>query len=196
MDDFNSAWAIQGTIGFAGTQDNPPDGSWQLLILDHTDTPGAGGYHYDMNGRVGGKVFAADSIDAKAPWTIDFTHEMLEMLGDPMTDDLVTLPNNPLQWFREVCDPCEADENGYLVGDVWVTDFVTPSYGYTAGTLGPFSFKDNLKSGAPTLLPGGYITLYDPQTQQYLQHFAKQADGKLSRRALHAKRPAHIMGMR
>jgi len=191
MDDFASIWGIQGTIGFAGSGDEPADGSWQLMILDHTDTPGAGGYHYDQDGQVGGKVFAADAIDAEAPWTIDFTHEMLEMLGDPLTGTLVTVPGQSLQWFREVCDPCEADQYGYLIGEVWVTDFVTPAYGDGAGPL--FDFKNNLTAGAPTLLPGGYVTMYDPATGEYHQKFAKQADGKLSRRALHSRRMLHIM---
>lgn len=193
MDDFAGAWGIQGKIEFAGTGDTPPDGSWQLLILDHTDTPGAGGYHYDVHGRVGGKVFAGDAVAASAPWTIDFSHEMLEMLGDPMADAINRhqLPGG-LEWFQEVCDPVEADQYAYMAYDQWVTDFVTPAYGDGGG--GPYDFKSYLTNWAPALLPGGYITLYDPMTRQYYQRFAKQADGKLSRRALNSRRSMHILG--
>lgn len=191
-DDFKSVWGIAGTIEFVGLHDTPPVGAWQLMILDHTDTPGAGGYHYDEQGRIGGKVFAADAIASEAPWTIDFTHEMLEMLGDPMTNTLVRLPKSRYEWFQEVCDPCEADQFGYLVNGVWVTDFVTPAY---AGLdKGPMDFKGHMEQGAPALLPGGYITLYDPLIGMYIQHFAKQADGKLSRRALQSHRPMHCLG--
>jgi hypothetical protein len=191
MDNFNSVWSIQGKIEFVGANDQPPPDAWQLLILDHTDTPGAGGYHYDTRGRVGGKIFAGDAIAFKAPWTIDFTHEMLEMLGDPMTDTIVPLPHSRYEWFQEVCDPCEADQFAYQINGVWVTDFVTPAYCFK--DTGAFDFQGHLKSGAPTLLAGGYITLYDPWTMEYHQRFAAQADGMLSRRAMSSHRMRHAL---
>jgi hypothetical protein len=60
-----------------------PKGSWPLYLMDHSDEPGALGYHMDEHGRVEGKVFAADDQKYGVSWTIDLTHELLEMLGGP-----------------------------------------------------------------------------------------------------------------
>jgi hypothetical protein len=191
--DVKSVWGWGATIEFVGLNDQPPDGAWQLEILDHTDTPGAGGYHLDQNGQVSGKVFAGDAIDARAPWTIDATHEQNEMICNPFTNDtaLVKLPHMRLQWFRECGDPVEGDGYGYLVNGVWVTDFVTPAYAYL--DTGPYDFKGHLHDGCPALLPGGYITLYDPILRRYIQHFAQQADMTMSRRARAAHRPDRLI---
>jgi hypothetical protein len=191
-DDFESVWRLGATrVEFAGLNDQFPDGSWILEILDHTDTPNAGGYHFDANGRVGGKSFAGDDIAAQSPWTITATHELLEMIGDPFTDALVPLPHSRFEWFREVCDPVEGDGYAYLVGDVWVSDFVTLAYAYRGD--GPYDFKGHLHAGCPALLPGGYITLYDPIRRRYIQHFAERADGTMSRRGRASHRPARII---
>jgi hypothetical protein len=61
---------------------------WPLSILDTTDVPGAGGYHDDDGGLVQGCVFAADAMQYGEAWTVNATHELLEMLGARRQHDL------------------------------------------------------------------------------------------------------------
>jgi hypothetical protein len=59
---------------------------------------------------------------AAGTWTVQLSHEVVEMLVDPdLTGD-------------EVCDPVE--EDAYRLDGVWVSDFVTPAW-FTGGG-GPF----------------------------------------------------------
>lgn len=156
---------------------NPAQEAWSLYIYDHTDIPGAGGYHDDNQHEVQGKVFARDAMNAGEAWTVDASHEMLEMLGDPLINKILRSPGVRLEWFAEVCDPVEADVCGYKVGDVLVSDFVLPSY--INGLRTPYDYTGHLKGPFPDLTHGGYITLYDPKTGQLHQRFANI----LSRRA-------------
>lgn len=162
---------------------DPAPEAWPLYIYDHTDIPGAGGYHDDDLMKVQGKVFAADAMEHNEAWTVDASHEMLEMLGDPLTTKIIKVPGLRLEWFAEVCDPVEADSFGYKVGDVLVSDFVLPSYSKSI-PLGHFDFTGALKGPCPDLTHGGYITLYDPKTRQFHQRFADH----LSRRAMNSHR--------
>lgn len=93
--DWLQHWPGRGaTLHFVGKDEPVQAGMWPLYILDHTDVPGAGGYHDDDGGRVEGKVFAADAMQYGEAWTIDATHELLEMLGDPKTDTRLPIPRS------------------------------------------------------------------------------------------------------
>jgi hypothetical protein len=58
------------------------------------------------------------------PWSVDLSHEVLEMLSNP--PGLKTYANQPL----EVCDAVESV--WYRLRGVWVTDFVTPAWFHDA----------------------------------------------------------------
>src|SRR5215469_6926075 len=138
-DDWLPHWPNRGaTLHFAGLADQVPAGMWPLYILDHTDVPGAGGYHDDDSGLPQGKVFAGDALEFNDPWTVDCSHELLEMLGDPDANTTVALPHR-LHCLQEVCDAVEANQYAYTKPqwpDVLLSDFVFPAY-FIHGALGP-----------------------------------------------------------
>ena len=146
---------------FLGKGHRVPKGIWPLYLLDHSDQPGALGYHLDQHGRIQGKVFAADDQRYGVSWTVDLTHELLEMLGDPTTDTLINLPDGR-QYIREVCDAVEDDSVAYMKNGVLVSDFVTPAYFFESKDT-KYDFCGKLNGTAPTLTPGGYLGIYDRQ---------------------------------
>jgi hypothetical protein len=211
-EDFAPLWGIDAEIVF-GPASTDPAKTWLLEILDHTDVEGAGGYHVDENGRVSGEVFAADAIAAGEAWTVDASHELLEMLADPTagTDpgrfvDLIGRYAG-LQCLREVCDAVESDALGYDRAGadgapVLLSDFVLPRYfgqenPPAAGMRADFGGHLPLGAVAPTLLSGGYLGIYDPATGQWSQ-VSDFVAGRRSRRAMRHGRTAwaaaHIFG--
>lgn len=180
--DFSPVWGLDATLGFFGIGDpDPGPGTWPLLLLDTTDQPGAGGYHLDQSGQVFGRVFCRDAIDAGDSWTIDASHELLEMLADPTagTDPSQYVWLQGGEWtgkqcLREVCDACEAEQFGYsrLGADgspVMLSDFVTPGYFFLPDHSGHFDFGKHLKAAAPALLVDGYLGIFDPATGDWSQ---------------------------
>jgi hypothetical protein len=181
-------WPGRGaTLHFAGKDAAVPKGMWPLYVLDHTDVPGAGGYHDDDNNLPQGKVFAADAMEYGEHWTVDLSHELLEMLGDPTTNTIIAIPRSPLHCLQEVCDAVEADQYGYERDGVLLSDFVLP--GYFTGHLGTnepphaYDFKGHLRNPVPSLLHGGYLGIQLPDGE-WTQIIKRRADNKkVSRRA-------------
>lgn len=110
------------------------------------------------------KVFANTAKTYGVPWTLTFSHEILETLVDPSASACVFLQDSSdssagVIVAFEVCDPCQDEIHGYKIDDVVVSDFVFPSWFEIHPSNGPFDFTDNLKSSL-SLLPGGYVLLY------------------------------------
>ena len=139
--------------------------AWLVVVGDDSDQVGALGYHEITNaGQPLGKVFAKTDKDNGLSWTVTASHELLEMLADPWACLCAYGVDGKVRAY-EVCDPVEADDLGYSVdggfGDVRVSDFVTPAW--FDSSPGPYSFRNH--PVAPlTLLPGGYISIYDGTT--------------------------------
>jgi len=176
----------QFALFFSGGKSGGPDfsGMWKVEVLDHADEPDALGYHLDDQGRVSGKLFAADCIADGVSWSVDGTHELGEMAVDPTANILVALPGG-VQTIKEIADPVEGDQLGIEIDGVLCSDFVLPSY-FSEGP-GPWDMRSQMlgiigfAGPAPTLAPGGYISLME--NGQWTQKFAELADGRLSDRA-------------
>lgn len=183
-EDWLSHWPGRGAnLHFAGLRGLVPVGMWPLYILDVTDVPGAGGYHDDDSGLPQGKVFAADAMQYGEAWTVDATHELLEMLGDPDVNTILPIPHTRLHCYQEVCDAVEADRYGYTKPrwpHVRLTDFCYPAY-FTGGH-GPYDAMRHLTKPAPALLHGGYLGI-ELANGEWTQIVKQDLDGKLSRRA-------------
>jgi hypothetical protein len=190
-EDWAPHWPENGPatkLHFAGTGASVPQGLWPLFIYDHTDVPGAGGYHSDDTGTPQGKVFAGDAMQFGEAWTVDATHELLEMLGDPQTNTILAIPYTHLHCLQEVCDAVEADRYAYHRDGVLVSDFVLPDY--FTGKGGPhFDFAGHLTGHVPTLLHGGYLGIQLPDGQ-WTQIIKRDEAGNMSRRAMHSHRMA------
>src|SRR5262245_47860670 len=103
-----------------------------MYLVDESSLPGALGFH-DLNTRdmPFGFVFVLDSND----WTTTLSHESLELILDPTANVFVPGPDprNPTTVVLHTYEACDAVERlSYPIGDVLVSDFVTPSY-FTVG---------------------------------------------------------------
>src|SRR6185369_2497284 len=128
--DFAPAWGIDADLQFIDPGQKIPNGAWVVGIFDTSDQANALGYHDVTNdGLPVGKVFAKSDLDAHLSWTVTASHELLEMLADPDIN-LTVFTLNEFNSARliayEVCDPCEADADGYKIGHTLVSDFVFP----------------------------------------------------------------------
>src|SRR5262249_24332179 len=94
-DDFAPIWKADATLQFLGRGHRVPRGVWPLYLLDHSDQPGALGYHLDEHGRIEGKVFAADDQRYGVSWTVGLTHQMFAKLRGPHPNYLILLPHPP-----------------------------------------------------------------------------------------------------
>jgi hypothetical protein len=164
--DFAPAWGIDADLTFVPHGKRPAANTWWLVVLDNSDQAGALGYHdITRQGLPLGKVFAKSDMQYGLQWSVTASHELLEMLADPDIN-LTAFVQKDLQHGRlfayEVCDAVEADELGYQIDGVQVSDFVFPSW------FESFRKKDatqfdycNLVKEPFQLLKGGYIGVYD-----------------------------------
>lgn len=171
--DFAPVWGTDGTI-VVTTRLKADPLSWWLVILNDSDQAGALGYHdLSANGYPLGKVFAATDQKFNLSSSVTASHELLEMAADPYIDGLKGVLNvngQPRIYACEVADPVEADNLGYAIGGVQVSDFVTPAW-FHPGEPGPFSFRQNVQQ-ALQLATGGYISWLSSFTQGWQQSTA------------------------
>lgn len=161
--DFAPVWGIDAAVRYVGLKEKPLPTEWALVILDNSDQADALGYH-DLTkaGLPIGKIFAKTDFQYGEQWSVTASHELLEMLADPAINLSVMVEgkDGSIKLFGyEVCDACEADKLAYKIGDVLVSDFVTPAWFETFRKTGPFDFQNKIKKPFG-LLPGGYIGLY------------------------------------
>lgn len=181
--DFAAWWGSDATLRFVGQREAPSPGEWVCWILDNSDAPGDLGYHVDQGSVPEAKVFAAEDLRAGLALSITLSHELLEMLGDPTTQRTVPASDGRT-YVVEVCDPVEADQDGYDIDGVRVSNFVTPRYfGMSNPADDPrFDHLGLLRAGLPALRPGGYCLFEQDGAWHTLA--ARHANGSLGRRAL------------
>jgi len=157
--DFKAYWnADCSLIAFDKTH-AIPEGWWQVVVLDDPDQAGALGYHeLAENGAPLGKVFAGLDLRDGYSWTVTLSHELLEMLADPWINWCAAAGDGKI-YALEVCDPVEADNLGYEINGVLVSDFVTPAW-FESPTVGRVDFKQRV-SRPLQLGNGGYISVLD-----------------------------------
>jgi len=162
---FAPAWGVDATLSLVAPGARPLAGSWWLVILDDSDQAGVLGYH-DLTDEAMplGKVFVRTAQAAGVKWTITASHELLELLADPAINLTVCAnENNDLVLYAyEICDPCQADEFGYVIDGVTVSDFVFPSWFENFHRSGAVPLDYCGKITAPfAILPGGYANVLD-----------------------------------
>jgi len=163
---FAPAWGTDARLTFVPKGHQPAPKSWWLAILDNSDQAGALGYHDLTNeGLPLGKVFAGSDVAYGYQWSVTASHELLEMLADPDINLTVFVQSDAtrgLIYMHEVCDACEADELGYRIDGVLVSDFVYPAWFESFWSVGAAQFDQQKKIDKPfDLLPGGYIGVFD-----------------------------------
>jgi len=157
---------------------NLDPGIWPVYVTDDVGADAAGFHLTEHN-----QPFAI--VQTGNTWSVTASHEILEMLVDPSGNRLVpatavAIIDNEVQdtagkfeYLVEICDPPEGEQNGYLIDDVLVSDFYTPSYFDPAGTVGSrYSYSGRI-TRPRQVLPNGYLTWYNPQSNklQQVRHF-------------------------
>ncbi len=172
--DLPQCWAgISASVSFAPSLASLPHGAWPVFLVSHLP-PGEGGFHQDRHNQPYAKVIASPNDDG---WTIDASHEIIEMLVDPFGNRMhasqgIRIANGDVvdgtgvfNYLVEACDPCEANEYGYDINGIVVSDFITPHYydaQAAANTL--YSFRGHIERPRQ-MLPGGYISYVQPDGQ-------------------------------
>ncbi|GHF67795.1 hypothetical protein GCM10010218_56620 [Streptomyces mashuensis] len=166
--DFFPVWQIQATVDAFEKVEDVPVGYWPMIIKDDIGEPGAAGVHMDKDGQPFSLIQYSES------WSLTASHEMLEMLGDPWGNRLVSGQSpkpdqGVVQFLVEVADPPEDAKYGYTVNGMLVSDFITPHFYDPVTAPGVrYSFGGNLP-GPRQILPGGYLSWLDPKSRHWWQ---------------------------
>jgi hypothetical protein len=177
-------WNVQASVTYQPNPMKIPAGVWPVFLVKSLP-PGEGGFHLDQHNQPYAEVIASAQSDE---WTIDASHETVEMLVDPAGNRLqnsiaiavegkqIEDTSGEFAYLVEACDPCEADNFAYSIQGVAVSDFITPHFYDPVATAGiRYSF-----TGAITrprdILAGGYITWVNQETDevQQLQYLTSQ----------------------
>jgi hypothetical protein len=175
--DLPQFWPVTASVMYLPTAHKIPVGVWPVLLVEKLP-PGEGGFHADKHKQPYSKVIASPSDNT---WTIDASHEILEMLVDPYGNRMqssvaIEIVGDKIQdgtgqygYLVEACDPCEDNSYAYTVNGIAVSDFITPHFYDPLKTSGTrYSFADNIKAPRQ-ILPGGYISFVDPIKDEWEQ---------------------------
>jgi hypothetical protein len=166
--DFRPVWEVEATIDSFPKLEDVPVGYWPIMIRDDIGTPGAAGVHLDKDGQPFALVTMSDS------WSLTASHEMLEMLADPFGNRLVPgqspkSDQGRVEFLVEVADPSEAEEFGYTVNDILMSDFYTPHFFDPVKADGVRYSYTGAITEPRTILKGGYISFHDPVSNHWWQ---------------------------
>jgi hypothetical protein len=177
MRDLPQYWNVQATVRYLPDPKKIPVGVWPVFLVARLP-PGEGGVHLDKKNQPYSLVIGTpDSND----WTIDASHEALEMLVDPwgnrlQTSRAIKIVGSDVQdavgefdYLVEACDPCEANELAYAIQGVAVSDFITPHFYDPVATAGTrYSFAGHIERPRQ-VLKGGYISFTNPAENEWQQ---------------------------
>lgn len=163
--DFEPTWGFGAVCIFVPREHIPPD-AWRIYLRDHAPVAGELGFHDDV-GNPTGYAFVVDAISDQVSWTVTLSHEVLELLADPLATKTATIGTERFAW--EVCDACEDDQFAYPVAGHHLSDFVLPSW-FDPSATGPYTFRGSVKMPL-ALAEGGYIGVQSVATGQWVQRF-------------------------
>jgi hypothetical protein len=177
MRDLPQYWNVQATVRYLSNPKAIPVGVWPILLVAKLP-PGEGGVHLTRKNQPYSLVIGTPGSN---DWTIDASHETLEMLVDPAGNrlqssraikisgkDTADTPGE-FEYLVEVCDPCEANQYAYSINGIAVSDFITPHfYDPVVSSSTRYSFGGNI-TRPRQILPGGYISFTDPQSNDLEQ---------------------------
>ena len=177
MRDLPQFWNVHATVQYLPDPKRIPAGVWPVFLVKKLP-PGEGGVHLDRKNQPYAQVIASKS---GTDWTIDASHETVEMLVDPAGNRLqasraIEIVGNDVEdapgefeYLVEACDPCEGNQYAYTIAGIAVSDFITPRFYdpvVVAGTR--YSFGGNIKRPRQ-ILPGGYISFANTQADEFQQ---------------------------
>ncbi len=166
-DHFGPTWDVTATIDAFPSLDDMPHGYWPVVIQDDIGINQPGVHLSD-----GGEKCFALVLFSGSKWTLTLSHEILDMLADPLGVTFQAGPSvkagqGSVEYLVEVCDPCQSDDCAYPVNGVLVSDFVTKPY-YTGYGAGSYSYAGNVKQPR-SVKPYSYVTWYNPLSRDWWQ---------------------------
>ena len=175
--DLSQFWNVKASVSYLPSPAKIPAGVWPVFLVKKLP-PGEGGFHMDKHNQPYAEVIASTESDE---WTIDASHETLEMLVDPYGNRLqnsssIDIKSGKIQdgtgefaYLVEACDPCEADDYSYAIQGIAVSDFLTPHFYDPVQTPGTrYSFTGAIKAPRQ-ILPGGYISWVNQEADELQQ---------------------------
>jgi len=176
--DLPQYWNVHATVRYLPESTQIPAGVWPVYLVGKLPD-GMGGVHLDKRNQPYALV---ESVPGDDGWTLDASHETLEMLVDPSGNRLRTSfaigidangkihdTSGQFEYLVEACDPCEGSQYAYSIQGIAVSDFITPHFYDPKPTSGTrYSFAGNIP-GPRQVLKGGYISFVDPQGQEWEQ---------------------------
>lgn len=177
--DFSPVWGVDAKLLFVGREGNakPKAQTWWLSLLDNSDQAGALGYHDMTNaGYPLGKAFVKTCEQYGVSWSVDASHELMEMLVDPDINLICMDDSGQRLYAYEVGDPVQDDACGYIINNTLVSDFVLPAFFEPSrpALSTQFSFKTHVTSPL-TLAKGGYMSYMDIASTQGWQQITDRA---------------------
>jgi hypothetical protein len=183
--DLPQFWNIRATVMFVPDPNDIPAGVWPIFLVKQLPR-NEGGFHQDRHNQPFAKVVANPD---SAAWTIDASHETIEMVIDPHGNRLRTATSieivkgkiqdgtSQFGYLVEACDPCQGSRYSYAIQGIALSDFITPHFYNSITTPGTrYSFTGAVKGPRQVLLDG-YISWLNHETNemQQLRYFKKPA---------------------
>jgi hypothetical protein len=175
--DLPKFWNIDASVEYLPDAHSIPQGVWPVLIVKSLP-PDEGGFHMTRHNQPYAKIVVTPGSDE---WTVDASHETIEMLVDPNGNRLQTATAiqvkdgeivdgvGKFEYLVEACDPCEADSSTYAIDGIRVSDFITPDF-YDPSPSAAVRYSFNATLTKPRqILPGGYISFVDPRSNELQQ---------------------------
>lgn len=175
--DLPQFWPMSASVIYLPNPKKIPAGVWPVQLVK-TLPPDEGGFHSDKHKQPYSKVIVSKDDPT---WTIDASHEILEMLVDPYGNRMqssvaIEVVGKKIQdgagqfgYLVEACDPCEDNSYAYTINGIAVSDFITPHYYDPLVTPGTrYSFTGAIE-GPRQILPGGYISWVNVEKDEWQQ---------------------------
>lgn len=191
--DFAPYYHVSCTVEIGDASKPAPTDAWVIGLFSDPDQPGALGYHDTTpSGMPLAKVFPKLDAQDGSPLSVTVSHELLEMLADPLLAKAVQSTIDGRFWAYEICDAVENDQYPGL-GDVALSNFVTPQYFEPPQDLDGVKLDYMGLCAKPyEVRPGGYMQYFSDGWHQVInQEKARRAyrSTDLGRTARRQRRP-------
>jgi hypothetical protein len=164
--DFAPAWGIDAELSFVAKGQDPPPGSWWVVLEDESQYRGVIAYHtITAEGLPQVRISVTNARQSGWPWSMAASHDLLEMLANPRLNLTVFVSDDQATgrlYIREICDPVSNVQLAYQIDGVVVSDFLYPAWFESFRQPGTTQFDHGGHLSAPFQRgPEGYVTVFD-----------------------------------